>query len=329
MHTPTKTKSKSTIAFYARVVMRLQRHADAMVRNGDMIQIDDASLRLALAFEDLEPRVSEATARLYRSALIHFIQTHPTPSVWDALHILQPEPSEDTDLRHERLEERRAAHLQAPRGPQQKATWVSDTDWRRLLHGLEATDSSWSAPARDWILATLASGLRPCEWRSAQVEEGKLVVQNAKNTNGRAHGKTRTIDLAKLDPSTREVVTAFTVRVHALCDGGFDAMYTGVRNLIRIVGRSVFAGRSRFPTLYTARHCFAARAKSTHTKEGVAALMGHASVQTAGRHYAHAWRARDGRPLEVDPAPQDLEAVRRATAARSFIVSSEQVHDGS
>jgi len=100
---------------------------------------------------------------------------------------------------------------------------------------------------------------------------------------------------------------------------GYRDLYNGVRNLIRVQARQVFVGRKQYPTLYTARHCFAARAKTTYNREEVAALMGHASIATAGRHYAAAGFARGGRPLDVEPTFADVQAVRRAQAARSFL----------
>lgn len=322
------TKTPQTKWFYARVVARLERHADALVAAGEMVQLPDRNLRLALAFDHLEPRISEGTARLYRAALIDAIESNPGPMDYGAMEILRPEPSENSDFRLERLAEKRAANLTLLRGSQQKAKWVSDADWKKLLEGLEAAASVWSDAAIDWIRASLATGLRPCEWRSARIHQWALVVQNAKATNGRSHGATRTVDLSGMDAATRALVSSFLDRVHALDGRGFRSMYNGVRELIRVTGRRVFSGRKQFPTLYSARHCFAARAKATHSKAGVAALMGHASEQTAGRHYAPSRHARGGRPLEIDPAPQDVEAVRRASAARSFVSQAIQPSDG-
>jgi integrase len=322
------TKTPRTKSFYAGVVARIERHADAMVAAGDMVHIEDRNLRLALAFDDLEPRVTEGTARLYRAALIDAIQSNPGQMDYDAMEVLCPEFSETTDLRLERLAEKRAANLTVLRGPQQKARWVSERDWKQLLSGLQAAKSIWSDAACDWILVSLVTGLRPCEWHAARLDQWALVVKNAKATNGRSHGTHRTVDVSKLDAATRALIGAFLGRVQALDDEGFKAMYDGVRELIRVVARKVFAGRKQFPTLYSARHCFAARAKATHTKAGVAALMGHASVHTAGRHYAHSRHARGGRPLDIEPTPEDVEAVRRVIAARVFLSQTVRQSDG-
>lgn len=313
------TKTPKTKQFYAGVISRLEKHADEMVAAGDMIHIEDRNLRIALAYNHLEPLVTKGTARLYRAAAIDAVESDPGPMDHIAMEILRPEPSEDTDFQLERLADKRAANLITLRGPQQKAKWVSPADWDRLLSGIGATRSMWSAAARDWILAILLTGLRPCEWRTARLEGSRLIVTNAKATNGRAHSACRTIDLSPAGHRAQAPVCSFLQTVESLGADRFEELYDGVRGLIYDVARKVFAGRSRFPTLYSARHCFAARAKATHSKTGVAALMGHASTETAGRHYAASRRARGGRPLEVEPDAADVDAVRRANSARAFV----------
>jgi len=54
-------------------------------------------------------------------------------------------------------------------------------------------------------------------------------------------------------------------------------------------------------TLYTARHPFSANAKSDGlTREEVAALMGHASIYTAGTHYGKRRSGHGGLGMHVD-----------------------------
>ncbi|MCA8451381.1 hypothetical protein, partial [Burkholderia vietnamiensis] len=70
-----------------------------------------------------------------------------------------------------------------------------------------------------------------------------------------------------------------------------------------------FGSRKTYPTLYSARHQFAADAKSSGwTQAEVAALLGHASDDTAARHYA---RARSGQSaIRVAPVGQEIQTVR-------------------
>jgi hypothetical protein len=52
---------------------------------------------------------------------------------------------------------------------------------------------------------------------------------------------------------------------------------------------------------------FAADIKGVFDHISVAAMMGHASIDTAGQHYAPAWSGRGG--MAVEPSEQDVQAV--------------------
>jgi integrase len=321
MRTEIQPLAESTIASYRRLTLLLLRHSDRMKNAGRLGLVTDFALRLAFAFEDLEPRITAASARLYRAAATNAISSNPGDRDTEALAILQPEPSEEETYRVDKLAEMRASNLTTLRGAQQKAKWVSGADWKRLLSALGRRDSMWAEPAIDWLAAGLVVGLRPCEWQHATFNDGKLCVQNAKATNGRAHGPERTIDVSRSSRLEQEVVERFLSRVQEAGEDGYRQLYDGVRNLIRVVAREEFLGRRVFPTLYSARHVFAARAKATYPKDVVAALLGHASLVTAGRHYALARHARGGKPLDAQPAVADVEAVRRANVAKSILPS--------
>lgn len=312
------TQTRATQDFYTRVVAGLERHAAKLYAAGDMADIPDRNMRVAIAYGCLEPTVTEATARLYRAAIHLLIKAEPGERDWDVLRIVDPEPSESESNRQDELREKRARNLQSLRGAQQKAKWLSMADWARLSDALGRSRSIWAQPARHWITATLLTGLRPCEWRRAVLDGNSLVVVNAKATNGRSHSTTRTIGLARCDRSELAVVTSFLELVCSHGPDGYKSLYNGVRDLICDIARETFPGRDRYPSLYTARHCFAARAKATYSKVEVAALMGHASTATAGRNYAAARHARGGRPLEAEPSANDIDAVRRAQVARNL-----------
>jgi len=320
-------KTPGTVDFYERIKQRLIRHANSMevadAHRKDfelraLTGVTDQSMRIALAFADLEPTVSAATARLYRSAATYAVEKYPTILAYDALQILHPEASPSESDRLERLAEQRSANLSALRGPQQKAKWLPADDWRTLFNALLRGKGEWAYPTFCWLMASLATGLRPCEWRDATVVAGKLRVNSAKTTHGRSHGATRTIDLTNSPMELRQV-ERFIGLVQATGKDRFRDMYNGVRNHLRKVARREFPGREKFVTLYTARHVFAARAKSTFGREWVAALMGHGALETAARHYAPSRHARGSSPLKVEPAMADVDAVRRAISARALV----------
>jgi len=316
MQVPTPTHTRTTQSFYDRVVARLERRAAEMVEQDLMVEVPDRNLRLALAFDDLEPTVMPATARLYRAAATHAIARQPGPADDAAMLVLHPEPSEFESARQEKIAQKRAANLTTLRGPQQKAKHLSMGDWTSLFDALNGTASVWAPLATEWLMCTLATGLRPCEWRSATWSGAVLTVTNAKATNGRAHSETRTIDLSRAGRDTKNLITKFLQGVQSFAVEDFADVYAGVRGQIYMVSRRTFVGRKQFPTIYTARHCFASRAKATHPKDYVAALMGHASTDTAARDYAAARHARGSKPLEAEPSFGDVQAVRRAQHAR-------------
>ena len=166
------------------------------------------------------------------------------------------------------------------------------------------------------MVCTRVTGLRPCEWQHAVLEGAALKVTNAKSTHKRSHGKHRTIDLHLARKALLDLIESFLGVVKEQQGDQFVALYDRVRDLIADVARRTLSKRRKYPTLYTARHMFASTAKANLSKEEVAALMGHGSIDTAGRHYAAARHARDGFPLEVMPMQQDIEAVKQLNAAK-------------
>jgi hypothetical protein len=266
MLTNQPTKTLTTIATYERIAKTLFRRAHRLLAAGDMGVIRDPERLLAFAFLDAEPKVCEATARLYRAAAVYWVKANPGEHTDDAMTLLCPEPSESDDFHEEKLALKRS-ELTCLRGSQQKAKWLDPADWTRLIEALAARPNVWSTLAVDWLLAGLCTGLRPCEWRNTNWQDDKLTVLNAKATNARSHGITRTLDLTRSSASEREVVKRLSAHLNSMSDEAFEEAYTGVRNLIRRVARKVFPRRERFPTLYTARHVFAARAKATWNPE--------------------------------------------------------------
>jgi integrase len=86
---------------------------------------------------------------------------------------------------------------------------------------------------------------------------------------------------------------------------------------MRAATRACFGKRKRYPTLYSLRHQFAANAKACGlTKAEIAALMGHASEDTAGRHYARRTTGHTG--LNARPLPAFVKIVRPSIKKRKL-----------
>ncbi len=238
------------------------------------------------------------------------------------------------------IEDAKALKAIGSEGTKRKGTRTSATkrkgfparDRDRISRWLEARDTSAAHELILWIRATVATGLRPCEWANATfaiTPEGspQLVVVNAKATNGRAHGPTRTINMASYPEDVVQDVQAHSNHCRAVASAGEEAFYhfyTAMRRLMAEASRALWPRRDRHYTLYSLRHQFAANVKQgivsesdEDTRSTVGALMGHATDDTAGFHYARAAQADSGpRQLVPDAAPEEVARVRRVARSR-------------
>ncbi|TFW06146.1 hypothetical protein E4K72_10495 [Oxalobacteraceae bacterium OM1] len=312
---PLPTRTTETEQLYHDILRRFQQLAQEDVYAGRADTGAPEAIRLAVHFRQHEDGWAAATARLYRAALVHGLQRHyPPGDAEEALALLyyQDESEEVRMVRKQaQREKRRRQKRLHPRCSQQKAKAFSQERLLRLLEELVKSHSKWARPSCEWLLAGVWTGLRPAEWGGATLMavEGRpaLLVKNAKATNGRAHGTHRTL-LLDLDEEQLKVVARHLERVHGFVqDGSYATLYTGCRKLICAAADRVFPKRVKHPTLYTARHMFSAVAKSMFGKAEVAALMGHASIKTAGTHYAR--RCTASGESRVRPHAADVHAV--------------------
>src|SRR5260363_7481 len=132
-----------------------------------------------------------------------------------------------------------------------------------------------------WLAAAAVTGLRPCEWRTAQLNEDatQLIVQNAKATNGRANGASRTIAIRPEDAAS---IQAHLASIHELLARGYP--FAHIHQCCSIaLNRACKALWGTDPAkryaLYSARHQFAANAKATTSQQEVARLLGHHSIR--------------------------------------------------
>ncbi|MBJ7578248.1 site-specific integrase [Devosia sp. MC532] len=128
-------------------------------------------------------------------------------------------------------------------------------------------------------------GLRPMEYLTAKVEEKYLVVLNAKSSNGRGNGVTRTLDLSSFSDNLMAPLLAFleNLKQASIAAGSGRALLNRLSaRLARVCARL----RIKRVCLYTIRHVALATAKRELSVRQVAALAGHASCVTATRHYA-------------------------------------------
>lgn len=252
------------------------------------------------------PTLSRPSWRQYKSAAIYYLENLPdVEQSIDSLDYLREKTSN-------------GCVLKSTKTSSQKLKQIKLEEWQKIDDYLALHTSKWSKTLRDWLKSGLLTGLRPIEWKSAKFfyYQGKLpalLIENAKFTNGRANGPTRTLLLGDL--STQELKTIkdhlLNVRTFtAIEDSGYEFFYNGCALTLYKVCRKIWPRRKRHVTLYSTRHQFSANAKSSgFTKSEVAAMMGHAVDITATIHYGK--KINGNEPLMVKPVKEEVDTVRK------------------
>jgi hypothetical protein len=211
-----------------------------------------------------------------------------------------------------------------PKGSATSATKkkrLPSADRERLQNWLHAIGTTMGEATACWIEAGMLTGLRPVEWATAEetTESGgaALLVQNAKMSDIRANGPTRTIPLDHLDVRQLTVIRTHLLAARTVQRAGvFNKFYNQCSDVLREANRALWPRRRQKYTLTSGRHQFSANAKRQHGAAGVAALMGHASEESAGHHYG---RRASGESGSRGPVPrtvdQEVATVRPAKGA--------------
>jgi hypothetical protein len=193
-------------------------------------------------------------------------------------------------------------------------------DYRMLIQWMQQHPGQWHTDLTRWLTAALLTGLRPQEWAHAQwVRSGSsdaLLVANAKTTNQRSHGPTRTLLLDGLTDSERQLIRAHIQRCQEWeKTGQFKSFYQGCSATLTRLGRLLWPGRQQYPTLYSARHQFSADAKASgFRREELAAMMGHAVDDTAVKHYGR--KVAGHNMVRVLPDPAEVAKIRQVYTER-------------
>lgn len=213
------------------------------------------------------------------------------------------------------------------RGPGQKSKAFPAHVERALIDTLsKARQRSGSSIYITWahafLLAGVTFGLRPSEWLRARfvyLEDGsaKLHVINAKHDGERAFGPTRTLVINEDVVADQErgaaewlIGASLQMTVEQFQDV-IDRTAQQLRRMIKLCGAPCRPRSGNSITLYTARHQFAANAKLAGlTLVEIAALMGHASIDTAAEHYGRRQYGRSGNRMAVKPDPENVREVQ-------------------
>lgn len=281
-----------------------------------------SSLIPGLLVQDLlerAPTLRTSTFRKYRAALHYALsvardKASAIPSPWlaelyaTALHEL--ESARPTCLK--RSSKTSAGKLKSCPEPM----------FQTILNELKKNpgNSALAGPASVAALLLLRGGFRPQELWGTHIEPIgpgliSVLVRNGKASNGRALGETRQVSL-ELDEEEMALALSWTGRVAALAQ-----RYEPRKAMDRLARYFTDAGkralkRDKVPSFYTLRHQATANMKAARmTRAEIAAVLGHASDSTAGRHYAR--RVSGSGKSVVKPDALKVRSVRETARGHS------------
>jgi integrase len=177
---------------------------------------------------------------------------------------------------------------------------ISEDDYIKLIEECDAKCSSpkikeqtkytWGSALKVFIISSVATGLRPNEWRTAEIiQDGSrflLKCENFKYNEERSYAKYRTIDLSNITEDKKLAIKQHHAIVVGFAKNGTDN-YQMCRSLLSRLNKKLWPSREKQITLYTGRHQFSANAKaSTSTTDAErAAMMGHKTTRTSRERY--------------------------------------------
>ncbi|WP_157083581.1 hypothetical protein [Bradyrhizobium manausense] len=278
------------------------------MRESDLLQLtlEDADPReFASWLLGLKPFLSRSTWRLYRASAIAMVQTIPSDYNDTAIAML------NADLKIGGEEEIGAAR---------RAKRIDYRHFQQLRQNLLVTSRSQAqAWLRDWLLAGIHTGLRPVEWSlttferrpDRQFPNGRvwLHMVSAKAADGRATH--RTLDLSNFSTEALEAVERMVNRSRDwVLAGIWSQRQYDVSKLLRKICERLFPRLNKQYTLYSLRHQFIANMKTIYTREEVAAMVGHISLETQVDHYGKRRVAWDSRFITEVPMPVEEQVAQ-------------------
>jgi hypothetical protein len=250
---------------------------------------------------------SPSTWRIYRNAYLHLLKKMAHDGI-----ILQ----EDIDELQSEMKNVRAPKKTGTNTSSLREKKLSEDDYHKLIKDCEATCSSpnsegrnkydWGDSLKYWIISSVATGLRPNEWFTAELyeEDGKLLLkcENFKYNKERSYDKHRVIDLSSIAEDKKNAV-----KTHKRLIERFDAMGQGVkyyeccRGLLARLNKKLWPNRKKNIMLYTGRHQFSANAKASGKTSHVerAAMMGHKTTKTSSEGYGKTRSGSNGFTPEI------------------------------
>jgi len=236
------------------------------------------------------PSVSSATFRVYKASLMFYLESlGDNEEAIETIRRLGEIAPDTITMQGHGLSRRK------------KRKFIHEDELSSLVQCLRQSEKG--AIVADWLLAGITVGARPSEWSDAEIvssdEAGvTLKIINRKATNGRGAGATRTLVVPFISDDFGATVVMRTLNhIEKWKSSGkeFDKFIEMVRRALRSATKKAgIADDGKSITPYITRHQFSANAKNLKSREEVAALMGHASIETASIHYGKrksGWKA--------------------------------------
>jgi len=315
-------RAASTCDQYRRKVLQLQMSAIGRKNTAETFTLrtptpDECSnLELLHEFRHWSIGKKRSTWDLYRAAVL-----------WHMRAVMDVDPSESNRKIYEEMNAERCPEPSKRLLPEIKAaTSIPLKDLNKLIDELLSSNQASrnrGVQTQCWLLAALATGLRPNEWEHAnlkQMDGGQWVlhVLNSKrkvaipahmelkfyqdkyphlNIKNRFDIEALGFENVSIDRKmTREIPISdrdlswvqnhlAAIEAHIAQGESFDDYYQHCRQALYRACLKVFDGKKRY-TLYVMRHQFAANIKNKYPKERVADLMGHDCPESAPKDYA-------------------------------------------
>lgn len=233
-----------------------------------------------------EHKWARRTFGIYRRSLAWFMRDHGPIEAVNTINSLRPSlPSKGCNTSGNKLKK------------------VPSDKFNILITTLNNSRNTVDHYIANWLQAGITTGLRPCEWETAELWGLRLHVKNAKGNGVRANGEKRILEFV-LPQHENDVnfVRKFIANLQSWKDSGnsFSNFYDACRKRLYYVNNQLWPKSNRNISLYSTRHQFAADMKASGlTKKEVGALMGHASDESATIHYARRRSGHIRTPLRI------------------------------
>lgn len=306
-----KTEDTKNVYFNRakQLIKRAKKDLDIPLEN-------DLDLRqLVMWLEGHKKQISRSSWRQYKSSVIFYLEEN----------INNQDAQESLEFLHNISS--KGALKYTEKTSSLKLKKITLDDWNKIDNFLSIEQKKWYPELRHWLRASIITGLRPVEWKNAELIEYNgeiaLKIQNAKNTNGRSHGDTRTLVLKNVSHDDMHSIKTHIYNINTFIQmDSYNYFYNGCAIALYKACRKCWPRRKRHITLYSTRHQFSANAKSSgFSRAEIAALMGHAVDITATIHYGRKQAGYE--TLGISPIEDDVSRVRHIEGSDIKSINSQ------